>query len=55
MKRLTLGHRLRLCLEIMTAKDRHGCTAIEKHLSVFSRGYDCGLKDGQLESRIGGK
>jgi len=47
--KLTLKHRLKLCLEILTITSGHAHSADEKQLSVFQRGYDAGLFDRNLE------
>ena len=49
--KLTFFNRLRLCLEILTAKSGHTHVAQEKQLSTFIRGYEAGLKDGKLNEK----
>jgi len=45
--KLTIWARLKICFEVLTMRSSYGYPAVEKRLSVFQRGYDAGLKDGQ--------
>ena len=49
--KLTFINRLKLCFEILTITSGHKHPALEKGLSTFMRGYDAGLKDGQIEAK----
>ena len=49
--KLTFLNRIRLCIEILTAKSGHAHSAQEKQLSTFIRGYEAGLRDGNLNKK----
>ena len=49
--KLTFINRLRLCFEILTVRSGHAHSAQEKQLSTFIRGYEAGLKDGNLNKK----
>ena len=50
--KLTFINRLRLCFEILTVRSGHAHPAQEKQLSTFIRGYEAGLKDGDLNKKL---
>ena len=50
--KLTFINRLRLCFEILTVRSSHAHSAQEKQLSTFIRGYEAGLKDGDLNKKL---
>ena len=47
--KLTLRNRLKICFEVLTIRGGRGCTAQEKQLSTFLRGYYAGMEDQALE------
>ena len=48
---LTMVNKIKLCLEILTAKSRHKHKAQEKMLSTFQRGYVAGVNDERLSNK----
>ncbi len=45
---MTLGKRIRLCIEILTLRSGHNHPAQVKQLSTFIEGYRAGLHDAKL-------
>lgn len=45
---MTLGKRIKLCIEILTLRSGHKHHAQVKQLSTFSEGYHAGLHDAKL-------
>ena len=48
---LTMVNKIKLCLEILTAKSGHKHKAQEKILSTFQRGYAAGVNDERLNNK----
>ena len=48
---LTMVNKIKLCLEILTAKSGHKHKAQEKQLSTFQRGYAAGMRDEKLNNK----
>ena len=48
---LTMINKIKLCLEILTAKSGHKHKAQEKMLSTFQRGYVAGVNDERLNNK----
>ena len=48
---LTMINKIKLCLEILTAKSGHKHQAQEKMLSTFQRGYAAGVNDERLSNK----
>ena len=48
---LTMVNKIKLCLEILTAKSGHKHKAQEKQLSTFQRGYAAGVNDERLSNK----
>lgn len=48
---LTMVNKIKLCLEILTAKSGHKHKAQEKMLSTFQRGYAAGVNDERLSNK----
>ena len=44
-------NKIKLCLEILTAKSGHKHPAQEKQLSTFQRGYTAGVNDERLSNK----
>jgi hypothetical protein len=49
---LTLRHRFKLIIEILTIRSGHKHTANEKQLSTFQKGYHAGMKDAGYYEKI---
>ena len=50
--KLTVLKRLSICFEVLTIKSGHNHTAQVKQLSVFKYGYDCGMKDANIDKAL---